>query len=83
MADDEIRAFATRTHPRIFEAVMQNDTKKLQMLQRMIDTHKRVNLRPETEEHEMVDLHLRLMGFDRGARRRMLRKGVDQGLIGK
>jgi hypothetical protein len=83
MADDEIREFATRTHPKIFEAVMENDVKKMRLLQRMIDTKKRVSQRPETEEQEMVDLHLRLMGFDRTARRRMIRKGADRGLIGK
>jgi len=61
LQDPELRRFAERTHPKIFEAVMSKDPKRLKILRQMIATNKRIARRPETEEKELKNLQAKIL----------------------
>ena len=73
MADEELAAFA-RTHPRIFAGVTSGQRRKIQLIRSMVETKARCETAEEDEKaRAMAELHLKWMGFDRSARRKMMR----------
>lgn len=72
LSDPELLDFR-KTHPRIFEAAISGDKKRLRLVRAMIETRARCEASPEVEEEAMTSLHLQWMGFGRKDRRKMLR----------
>lgn len=73
MAHEELAAFS-KTHPKIFAAVTSGDRKKIRLVRSMVETKARCESATEDEKSKaMTELHLKWMGFDRSARRKMMR----------
>lgn len=61
LADPQLKQFAERTHPKIFNTVMSGDKRKLKLLKQMIAMNKRIVKRPQTEKKELEKMHNKIL----------------------
>jgi hypothetical protein len=73
LADPQIKVFAERTHPRIFNAFMAGG-EKLSMLRRLIDTARRIEKNPRREREEIKKLQKQFLRPQRRGKKKKSKK---------